>query len=43
VQIADLQAEEPETPLAKYAGARTLLIVPLLRENEFLGAFGVYR
>ena len=43
VQIGDVQAEEPETPIAKYGGARTLLTVPLLKENEVIGALGLYR
>jgi GAF domain-containing protein len=43
VQIGDAHAEEPETPIAKYGGARTLLAVPLLKENEVIGALGVYR
>ena len=43
VQIGDAQAEEPDSPIAKYGGARTLLTVPLLKENEVIGALGVYR
>ena len=43
LQQADLQAEEPDTPLAKYAGARTLLVVPLLKQQELIGVFGIYR
>jgi GAF domain-containing protein len=43
VHIADLQIEDPSNFLAKYAGARTLLLVPLLKENEFMGVFGIYR
>ena len=43
VQQADLQAEEPDAPLAKYAGARTLLAVPLLKQQELVGVFGIYR
>jgi GAF domain-containing protein len=43
VQQADLQAEEPGTPLAKHAGARTLLVVPLLKQQDVIGAFGIYR
>jgi two-component system, NtrC family, sensor kinase len=43
VQQADLQAEEPHAPLAKYAGARTLLAVPLLKQQELIGVFGIYR
>ena len=31
------------TPLIDLAGARTLLIVPMLKENELLGVFGVHR
>jgi GAF domain-containing protein len=43
VHMADLLAEDPEGPLAKFAGARTLLSVPLLKDNEVMGVFGVYR
>src|SRR5262249_34166094 len=30
-------------PLGEVAGARTLLIVPMLKENELVGALGIYR
>jgi signal transduction histidine kinase len=43
VHIADLPPEEPNNPFAKYANARTFLLVPLLKENELLGVFGIYR
>jgi signal transduction histidine kinase/CheY-like chemotaxis protein len=43
VHTADVQAEDPDSPLAKYAGARTLLLVPLLKEDELVGIFGIYR
>jgi GAF domain-containing protein len=43
VHIADLQLEDPNTPLTKYAGARSLVVVPLLKEGEVMGAFGIYR
>jgi GAF domain-containing protein len=43
VHTADLQIEEPNNVLAVYAGARTLLLVPLLKEKEFIGVFGIYR
>ena len=43
IQVPDLQIDDPETPLAKYAGARTLLVVPLLKEHEVIGAFGLFR
>jgi GAF domain-containing protein len=43
VQQADLQAEEPDTPLAKYASARAVVVVPLLKQQDVIGAFGIYR
>ena len=42
-QTVHLPVEDPETPLAKYAGARTVLGVPLLKDNELIGVFGIYR
>jgi signal transduction histidine kinase len=47
-QIADIQVEpvyagQPSrTALVKF-GARTLLTVPMLKENELVGAIGIYR
>ena len=43
VHIADMALESPEEPIAKLAGGRTLLIVPMLKENELIGAIGIYR
>jgi hypothetical protein len=43
VHVADLATEGPDEPIAKFAGARTLLIVPMLKENELIGAMGIYR
>ncbi len=43
LQIADLLVEESNNPLAVYGGARTLLLVPLLQEDEMMGLFGIYR
>jgi GAF domain-containing protein/DNA-binding response OmpR family regulator len=43
VQVVDLAAEGPDEPIAKFAGARTLLIVPMLKETELIGAMGIYR
>src|SRR5262245_48899567 len=40
---ADIAAENPDEPIAKIAGARTLLIVPMLKENDLIGAIAVYR
>jgi signal transduction histidine kinase len=43
--IFDIAAEEPYagSPLAKICGARTALGVPMLREDELVGAIAIYR
>ena len=41
--IADMRVENPEEPIAVIAGARTVLIVPMLKERELLGAIAIYR
>ena len=43
VHASDMQVDDPTSPLTKYAGARTLLLVPLLREDELIGVLGIYR
>jgi two-component system, NtrC family, sensor kinase len=43
VHVVDVAAESPDTPIVKYAGARSLLVVPLLKDGELLGAIGIYR
>jgi GAF domain-containing protein len=43
VHVADLAAEGPDEPIAKYGGARTFVTVPMLKEGELLGAIGIYR
>jgi two-component system, NtrC family, sensor kinase len=40
---AYLDREPAFVPLADLAGARTLLIVPMVKENELVGAIGIYR
>jgi GAF domain-containing protein len=40
---SDTAAEHPDAPIAKYAGGRTLLIVPMLKDDELVGIVGVYR
>src|SRR5262249_1317582 len=42
-QLVHLPVEDPDSPLARYAGARTVLAVPLLKDNELVGVFGIYR
>ena len=43
--IVDITAQEPYagSPLAKICGARTALGVPMLREQELVGAIAIYR
>ena len=41
--VADMAVDEPETPITKFGGARTLLTVPMLKENKLIGAIGIYR
>lgn len=43
MHIADIVAENPDEPIGVIAGARTLLIVPMLKEDELVGAIAVYR
>jgi GAF domain-containing protein len=39
----DAAAKEPEAPIARYGGARTLLDVPMVKGNEAIGILGIYR
>jgi GAF domain-containing protein len=43
VHIADIAAENPDEPIARVAAARTLLIVPMLKERELIGVVAIYR
>jgi signal transduction histidine kinase len=50
VHVADIRQEEgyirgyrPLVTLADVAGARTLLIVPMLKDDELIGAIAIYR
>src|SRR5262245_19982022 len=38
-----LEGEPGPVALAEAAGARTVLVVPMLKENELIGALGIYR
>src|SRR5882672_7953067 len=50
VHVADIRTEQayierdpPFVALADLAGARTLLVVPMLKENELVGSIAIYR
>jgi len=43
LHITDLQTDDPNDPLAKFADARTTITVPLLKDNEVLGIMGIFR
>jgi len=41
--VADMAADNPDEPIAVVAGARTVLIVPMLKEHELVGAIAIFR
>jgi hypothetical protein len=43
VHVADAAATDTDSAIVKYAGGRTLLIVPMLKENELIGTAGRLR
>src|SRR6266516_4669484 len=43
VHTAEELAESSPSPAAKYGGARSLVAVPMRKENELVGAFVIYR
>ena len=43
LHVLDMAAENPNEPIAKFGGARTLLVVPMLKEDEAIGVIGIYR
>src|SRR5262249_15993696 len=43
LHLFDVAAENPNEPIAKFGGARPLLVVPMLKENEAIGVIGIYR
>jgi adenylate cyclase len=43
VHIADIAAEQPDSGIAMLGGARSLVTVPMLKNNELVGAFIIYR
>jgi len=43
VHTGDELAEQSSSPAAKYGGARSLVAVPMRKDNELVGAFVIYR
>jgi GAF domain-containing protein len=43
VHVADIAAEEPQSGIVTLGGARTLINVPMLKENELIGIIAIYR
>jgi two-component system, NtrC family, sensor kinase len=43
MHVEDLAVESPHERIAVLGGARTLLIVPLMKEDKLIGAIGIYR
>ena len=43
VHITDIAAEYPDDPIHTLGGARTILLVPMLKDNELIGVFVIYR
>jgi len=43
IRIADEAAEPTPSVSARLAGARSVLVVPMLKENELIGAISIYR
>jgi signal transduction histidine kinase len=42
-QVADMAVAEPASSIATLGGARTLLNVPMIKENEVIGVISIYR
>jgi signal transduction histidine kinase len=43
IQVDDRAAEPDPSPSARYGGARSSIAVPMLKKNELVGAFFIYR
>src|SRR5262245_27467727 len=42
-QVTDMAVAEPASQVVRLGGARTLLNVPMIKENEVIGVIGIYR
>src|SRR5262249_39542866 len=43
IQVGDILAEQPREAIAKLGGARTVLCVPLLKDDQAIGVISIYR
>src|SRR4029078_11953784 len=43
VQVDDMLAVSPTSPIAEFGGARSFVVVAMLKEDELIGAIGIYR
>jgi GAF domain-containing protein len=43
IHVVDRATEPEPSPSVRYAGARSCIAVPMLKENELVGAFFIYR
>jgi adenylate cyclase len=43
VHVSDIAVENPDEPIGTIAGARTLLLAPMLKQNELFGVIAIYR
>jgi signal transduction histidine kinase len=43
IQIVDRATEPDPSPSVRYAGARSSIVVPLLKQSDLVGAFFIYR
>jgi class 3 adenylate cyclase/regulator of replication initiation timing len=43
VHVADIAVENPDEPIGTIAGARTLLLAPMIKEHTLVGVIAIYR
>jgi signal transduction histidine kinase len=43
VSVADMAMQYADDIMSRLGGARTLVVVPMLKENDLIGAIGIYR
>src|SRR6516165_3424128 len=41
--VTDMAVTDPQSPITRLGGARTLLNVPMIKEKELIGVVGIYR